>query len=758
MPALVHLRSCLLVSLCLAVTSLALFAQQGDRKGHQMTDPIPADKIPPSPYLSLKEALKSFKLAPGYVIEPVAVGSNVDLVVALSFDGNGRAWTCEMRSYMPDIDGKGEMTPNGRIRVLEDTTGDGVLDKATTFLDHLILPRAVAVTSDGCLYTSRDSLYFTKRNGLKPTGKPMLVDKDYAKGGNPEHKANGLIYGHDNWYYSAKSSKRYRRINGKWVQEDTNFRGQWGISKDNVGRLFHNNNSTLLMGDQFRPQFFRGKADYTPKHTMAARLGNNKVHPIRITPGVNRGYLKNTLDRDGKLANATAACGPVIYRGDNFPQAMQEMGFICEPSGDLVKAVKVKRDALGKPSGSHPYGDHEFLASTDEWFLPCNLYTGPDGTLWMVDMYFGLLQHKVFMTTYLRKQYLSRGLDKPKASTGRIYRIRYAKKAASPTPLMEGLPASKLITFLRHANGLHRDTAQRLIVESGDRNAVDQLVIMAQDRSHPLAQIHALWTMDGLGHVSVKALSSALKSHHPDVIATALDIVSVRRPTDQALIKDVISLTPSNHILHSLVRALVAVNQPSRAIELIRTYKKTKWLREAFVSGLGAEQKTHGKTTGDPALDALISAANKGAAQVKITSGAHLAKSELGSFKRGESIYTTKAACFACHGGDGKGMDRMGPPLNHSEWVTGDTHRLTQILLHGLTGPIKVAGQTYSPPLAMPGLAANPAISDQDLADVMTYIRNSWENKAKAVTQDTVRNIRARTRKRTSPYTTQDLK
>ena len=160
-------RSVSSVCLCLAVATSLSYGQQGNRKGHVMDDPIPADKIPPSPYHGLQDALKTFKLARGYVIEPVANGTDVDLAVAISFDGNGRAWTCEMRSYIPDIDGKGEDTPNGRIRVLEDTDGDGQIDKTTTFLDGLVLPRAVAVTSDGCLYTSGNALYFIKRKGLK---------------------------------------------------------------------------------------------------------------------------------------------------------------------------------------------------------------------------------------------------------------------------------------------------------------------------------------------------------------------------------------------------------------------------------------------------------------------------------------------------------------------------------------------------------------------------------------------------------------
>lgn len=156
------------VALGLFLSSSWSVAQQGDkkdRKGIKQIDPIAADKIPPSPYLDLNAATKAFKVADGYVVESVASGKDVDMVVAISFDANGRAWTAEMRSYMPNIDGTGEDTPNGRIRVIEDTNGDGKTDKTTTFLDGLILPRAVAVTSDGCLYTSGDVLYFTNARG-----------------------------------------------------------------------------------------------------------------------------------------------------------------------------------------------------------------------------------------------------------------------------------------------------------------------------------------------------------------------------------------------------------------------------------------------------------------------------------------------------------------------------------------------------------------------------------------------------------------
>lgn len=752
--------------LCLAVYVSPLFAQQGDRKGHKMVDPVPADQIPPSPYLNLDEALKSFQLAEGYVIEPVASGENVDLVVALSFDANGRAWTCEMRSYMPDLDGNGESTPNGRIRVLEDVDGDGQVDKVTTFLDGLVLPRAVAVTSDGCLYTSGDALYFVQRNGLKPVGEPYLIDKNYAQGGNPEHKANGLIYGHDNWYYSAKSDKRYRRMDGEWVIQSTNHRGQWGIAKDNAGRLYYNNNSTLLQGDQFAPHFFRGHPHYTPKAKMSFRLGSNRVHPIHMTPGVNRGYMKGVLDDEGKLVNATAACGVHIYRGDNFPPSVQGMGFSCEPSGDLVKAVQITRDRYNQPRGSHPFGNSEFLASSDEWFLPCSLYTAPDGTLWMVDMYFGLLQHKAFMTSYLRKQYVSRGLDRPKASTGRIYRIRYADKKASSVPKLEGVSPEQLVAYLVHPNGTVRDIAQRLIVESGETGEkgetkalvgkLEKMVVAG----NPYGAMHALWALDGLGEVNSSLLARAVSRGHTDVSNSALDIIAHRRLNDPALVKAIKKMRGESQTLHSRIRALAAAGAEADALQLVRAHSKVALVREAFISGVGIKagkfHQAHGKLA-DKSLEKLLVAAAKSQAKGRKKEGSHLRGAALASYQRGKNVYMTKGACVACHGADGVGMPNLGPPLAKSEWVIGDASRLGKILLHGMTGPVVVNGSTYNPPLAMPGLSANQAISDQDLADVMTYLRNSWSNKAKPVLAREVKKTRAATMSRTTPYTASDL-
>lgn len=418
--------------LTLLLPGLAL-AQKGDKKEHgNMAPVVPVSEIPPSPVLPVAEALKSFKLAPGFAIEAFAAEPLVEKPIALDFDPSGRLWVCEMLGYMPDIDGKGEEIPQGRIVVVEDSDHDGKADKRTVFLDKLHLARAVAVYPDGILYTDDTELRWQKRDGLKPVGEPEIAVKGWVEAGNVEHKTNGLVRNLDNWLYNAKSGKRVRRIDGKWVMEITPFRGQWGIAHDDYGRLYHNNNSTFLFGDQVAPNLLAGNPGVNLKTQEYTQLGPNNTWPARVTPGVNRayiakknGYPEDTLDpATNKLKTTTASAGMVIYRGTNFPSGWQGRGLVGESVVNLVKVIQID-DSDGKLSGSHPYGKTEWLASTDERFRPVNLYNSPDGAVLLLDMYHGIIQDKTFMTSYLRDQYLSRGLDKPATGNGRIYRIRH---------------------------------------------------------------------------------------------------------------------------------------------------------------------------------------------------------------------------------------------------------------------------------------------------------------------------------------------
>jgi mono/diheme cytochrome c family protein/glucose/arabinose dehydrogenase len=764
-------------SLFLLLFSLHAEGQQGNRKGHDnMAQIVPEDLILPAPFLTPDEALKSFQLAPGFVIEPVVTEPLVEMPVALKFDPDGRMWVCEMRGYMPDIDGKGEETPQGRIVILEDTDNDGRVDKRTVFLDKLLLPRALCLTKDGLLFADQKNLLFIQRNGLLAQGTPEVVDKSYATSGNVEHKANALLLGLDNWIYSSKSDRRYRRIEGKWVMEPTMFRGQWGLTKDNHGHLYHNNNSNLLYGDRLLPNTVHGNPGSKMSANIGERIGNNRVWPSRVTPGLNRayisslnGYESDTIDpKSFKLINTTAACGPEIYRGNNFPSQGETTAYICESSANLIKAITVS-DADGKRSGAHPYGEREFLTSTDERFRPVNLYTAPDGCLYILDMYHGIIQHKTYVTSYLRKYTLSQGLDTPSYGHGRIYRIRHESKPRGPAPQLAHATTKELIKTLNHPNGWWRDTAQELLIRSGESTIKAPLEKLLMNSPKAVGRHHALWTLEGLGLLEPKHISALFTNNQdPHLLAAALTAALSLSPEALAeLENDLIELSSSGDLAVYRNRLLAQLGSERALAEAAKTLlenSKQKFLAEATMSGLAgheegfakANQGRYQNSNFEKWLATSLRATTSGPVKEQ---GPKLAGAHLAAFKKGKTLYHTSAACIACHGANGAGLPNLGPPLDSSEWVTGSEEILIKILLHGMQGPIKVAGEQFTPAAAMPGLGANPALDDPAIAAIATYIRHEWDNRAPLVQPATVQKVRKVTKARTGrPYTEDELR
>ena len=332
--------------LCLIalLTSCAarLLAQNGDAANETQTPP-PADlKIPPSPVLVAEEAIKTIKVAPGYKLEIAAADPLVGNPVAMSFGPDGRLWVVEMRAFMPNPDGKGEDAKVGSIAVLEDTDHDGRFDKRTVFLDGLVLPRAFALVGDGVLVAEPPHLWFCRdTNGDGVADEKIEVTSDYGSAENPEHTANGLLWAMDNWIYSANHTVRYRYLGaGKFAQEFTVSRGQWGITQDNTGRLFHNNNSDPIRYDAVPSQYFARNPGLTDPAGVNVQLvpADLRIWPLRVTPGVNRGY--KSLDSTGRITAVTAACGPLIFRGTLLPDLRNDV-FVCEPSGNLIKRISL---------------------------------------------------------------------------------------------------------------------------------------------------------------------------------------------------------------------------------------------------------------------------------------------------------------------------------------------------------------------------------------------------------------------------------
>jgi mono/diheme cytochrome c family protein len=209
-----------------------------------------------------------------------------------------------------------------------------------------------------------------------------------------------------------------------------------------------------------------------------------------------------------------------VYRGDRLPAELYGNVFVVEPAGNLVSRIIVFDDGTTL-RGKKAYEKSEFIASTDERFRPVNLSSAPDGTLYVVDMYRGIIQHRGYITEYLRDQILSRDLEQP-IHYGRIYRVVHETTRRDRKPALSKASAARLVDTLSHPNGWWRDTAQRLLVERGDKSVVPALTRLARSAPQPRTRLHALWTLDGLDALDADTVTSALADSSRDVRVSAL--------------------------------------------------------------------------------------------------------------------------------------------------------------------------------------------------------------------------------------------
>ena len=232
-------------------------------------------------------SLDSYQITDGFNLEVIAAEPLLDAPVTMDFYNQGRMWVVEMRGYMPNLEGVGEDEPNGRISIMEDLDKDGVADHAKVFMDKLVLPRAIAHVYGGLLYVEPPNLWFVEIENDLP-GQKTLVDSIYAVVGNVEHQPNGLMMNIDNWIYNANSNFRYKLDKENWLKEPTSYRGQWGITKDNFGRLYFNGNSSLIEGDYVLPNTVIRNKFYKPTELLKKTLApTRRIYPLHPT-SINR--------------------------------------------------------------------------------------------------------------------------------------------------------------------------------------------------------------------------------------------------------------------------------------------------------------------------------------------------------------------------------------------------------------------------------------------------------------------------------------
>jgi mono/diheme cytochrome c family protein len=664
------------------------------------------------------------------------------------------------------------------------------------------------------------------------------VDNGFgSRTGQPEHMANSPTWTLDNWIYCANHGTRYRFADGKFTAQPFSSRGQWGMTQDDYGRIFYNFNSDFLRANFVPEHYYKRNPNFPCTAGVGAQVMKDQtIWPSAPTPGVNRGYEKGALRADGTMAKCTATCGAAIYRGGLFPEEFAGNAFIPEPSGNLVKRVVID-EKNAELTGHNGYPDKtEFLTSTDERFRPVTAYVGPDGALYLTDMYRGVIQHKGFLTYYLVANIKDRKLEQP-YNMGRIWRIVPEGREGAKSPATK-LPqdSAGLVSMLSNANGWVRDTAQRVLVERKDASVAPALAKVAAEGS-PKAKIHALWTLEGMGAANPDVIKKAFTDADPKVRANAVRIA------DRTLIPEIAKLAGDPSIDVQIAAAFALSTYPEGAdglAQLVRKSGKNLMVRDAAISGLrgrelefleslladknattpaeilsglGQAVMTERRSVRVQKLLELIAALPEGSpAQLAVLGGAGGKTAAKGGpkpkllyldaepkelvkltaytdaktkplvaaldariawpgkpgvppppvipplnaeqqrlFEAGKTTYAT--LCAACHQPNGAGQDGLAPTLLDSEWVLGKPEVLPRIVLHGLSGPIKVNGTAWS--LEMPPLGA--ALTDEQIAGVLTYIRREWDHGASPLSVDFVKQIRESNKTRSKAWSADEL-
>lgn len=472
--------------------SLAV-AQQGDQRGEPQP-PLPAAWLAiDSPPLSPEQTLDTMRVADGFRVELVACEPMVVAPVAMAFHPDGSLWVVQMPGYMSDIDGSREREPIGSIVRLVDRDGDGRMDQRQVVLDSLILPRSLAFHRGGALVVEPPHLVWAQ--DLDSDGRAettTIVASGFAGLESPEHAGNALTWCHDGSFVPSQHHAGFVDHGAGFAAFATPVEGQWGQAIDDFGRLLVTPNSDPLL------------IDLVPRWMAARTLGASslpgvpqrvvedaRTWPAHLTPGINRAYRTGML-QDGRLVQVTAACGPVINRDIVLGDALRGDAFICAPCANAVKHYRISERDTGPAGEPMPVGG-EFLTSTSERFRPCDLKIGPDGALYIADISRGIIQHRIFMTSFLRAQVEARGLDRP-IDQGRIWRVVPTDRPLRARVDLTNAVDAELVDHIAGPSGHLRDHASRLLVE--------------RSRSLPLGDQDA-----GAGTVGSSAAADTAQTH-----------------------------------------------------------------------------------------------------------------------------------------------------------------------------------------------------------------------------------------------------
>ena len=759
----------------------------GGGRGAQTNESTDFTPKPPYVARSAEEEARGFMLPAGYRMELVASDPDVISPTLIEFDGNGRMYVGEMISYMMDADAGREHDPISRISRWESTKGDGHFDKHTVFADHLVAPRMILPLQDGVILTSEtdsdDLVKWSDTNGDGVADKREVVFTGIGQSGdaNIEHQKAGLLWNMDNWIYTTYNPFRIRWTPSGFLREPTGPNGgQWGLASDDDGKPWF-----VDAGGERGPMNFQFPIHYgafTPCPATAGRItgvraGGPPPPPPNpnCPPGMENGFEKDFAvvwpspgigDMQGgiprtrmpaqNLNHFTATTGPAIFRGTGLPADMNGNLLFTEPVGRLIRRAAID-NIEGLTQLRNVYPNAEFLTSADQLFRPVNISNAPDGTLYIADMYHGIIQELEWSGpgSYLRAKIEQYQLDKV-VNRGRIWRLRYDGRAAvqatatnigqpaipaitpnfAPPQMYSETPA-QLVEHFTNPNGWSRDMAQRLLVLKQDKSVVPALEQMTRTSDNLLARFHALWTLEGLGALDPALVRDEMADKNPRMRIQAIRASeTLYKAGDKSLASDYRALskdTDTNVVIQAMLTA---------------TLFKLPDAPDLIKASQGANKAKGIALIGDRLL--APAPASFGGRR-----GAPLRPDEEKRLQQGNDVFG--AVCFACHGPDGAGapMDGappgtlMGPPLAGAPRVQAHRDYVVKVLLKGLQGPLD--GKTYREVMVPMGG------TDDWIAGIASYVRSSFGNSGGLVTPADVARVRAETAGRTTPWTLPEL-
>ncbi|MCH8828649.1 MAG: cytochrome C, partial [Planctomycetes bacterium] len=568
---------------------------------------------------SPQQALKSFRLRPGFRIELVAAEPLIRDPVAIDFDENGRLYVCEMPEYnqYANKNFKGQ----GSVRLLEDTNGDGRFDKSTLFLEKISAPTSVFCYDGGVFIGSVPDLLFCKdTNGDGKADVREIVFTGFARDKAGEAMLNSFRWGLDNRVHlstnlaggSVKASTNRKAkpvsVRGRGFLFDPRTRkfeltsggGQHGMSMDDWGRKFvcsNSNPAQLLMYDGrylSRNPFMSAPAaavNIAPggKHTKIYRI--SRIEPWRIlrTRLRSKGLVRGPVEGGKPSGFFTGATGVTIYRGSAFPNSFRGDLFVGEVASNIIYRAKLEPNGLSL-TARRAEDKVEFLASTDNWFRPVQFAHAPDGALYVVDMYRELIEGAAFLPPQILKHLdVASGVNR-----GRIYRIVPDGFRQPKPPRLGKAKTAELVRLLEHRNSWHRNTAARLLYQRQDKTVVGNIKRLVINSRFPQGRVHALYALDGMNALDADLLAQALKDRNSNVRIHALRLSERFLADDLRLRLALRTMVNDPHlrVRYQLAFSLGALKPgtPMRnelLLLLLHHDGKNPWFRLAIQSSLG---------------------------------------------------------------------------------------------------------------------------------------------------------------------------